>query len=109
MYEDCSETRTDLLFNIMKGRNAIAVCLQETWRSGFELLKNENYKLISSGLDKNAQLGKRGSQGVAILLNPDGVDARKQLVTKNTLISVHVSLASASFFRILRGETSVFF
>ena len=71
-------TRTDLLFNVMKGRNAIAACLQETWRSDFELLEHDSFKLISSGLDKNAQLGKRGSQGVAILLNPDGVNAWKE-------------------------------
>ena len=70
-------TRTDLLFNVMKGRNAIAACLQETWRSGFELLEHDSYKFISSGLDRNTQLGKRGSQGVAILLNPDGVNAWK--------------------------------
>ena len=61
----------------MKGRNAIATCLQETWRSGFELLENDSYKLITSGLSMTDQLGKRGSQGVAIALNPDGVTAWK--------------------------------
>ena len=61
----------------MKERNAIAACLQETWISGFELLENDSYKLISSGLDRTSQLGNRGSQGVAIVLNPDGVEAWK--------------------------------
>ena len=101
-------TRTDLLFNVMKERNAIAACLQETWRSGFELLEHDSYKLISSGLDKNVQLGKRGSQGVAILLNHDGVNAWKAAGHENTLISVHVSLLFASFLKIMRGEISVF-
>ena len=70
-----SNTRLELLFNVMKGRNAIVACLQETWQSGFELLENDSYKLITSGLNTTDQLGKRGSQGVAIALNPDGVTA----------------------------------
>ena len=72
-----TDTRLELLFNVMKGRNAIAACLQETWRSDFELLENDSYKLITSGLSMTDQLGKRGSQGVAIALNPDGVTAWK--------------------------------
>ena len=70
-----SETRLEELFNVIAKRNALAVCLQETWRNGNELLEHGQFKLISSGLEKSLQAGKRGSQGVAIVLNRDGINA----------------------------------
>ena len=72
-----NDTRIDILLNVMKERNAIAMCVQETWRNGNELLEHGSFKIISNGLDNNVQLGKRGSQGVAIVLNPDGEAAWK--------------------------------
>ena len=38
-------------------------------------MEHGQYKLILSGLEKSFQTGKRGSQGVAIALNRDGVNA----------------------------------
>ena len=67
-----NDTRIEILLNVMKERNAIAVCLQETWRNGIELLEHDSFKILSVGLDKNTQQGNRGSQGVAIALNSDG-------------------------------------
>ncbi|XP_066918828.1 uncharacterized protein [Clytia hemisphaerica] len=72
-----NDTRIEILLNIMKKRNAIAMCIQETWRNGIELLENDSFKIISVGLDKNVQHGNRGSQGVAIVLNSDGEAAWK--------------------------------
>lgn len=68
-----TDARIVELCHVMKKRNAIAACLQETWRKGQEVLDFEQYRLISSGL--NEATCRRGSQGVAICLNPDGVDA----------------------------------
>ena len=61
----------------MKERNAIAMCIQETWRNGIELLEKDSFKVVSVGLEKNVQQGNRGSQGVAIVLNSDGEAAWK--------------------------------
>ena len=72
-----NDTRIEILLNVMKERNAIAVCLQETWRNGIELLEHDSFKILSVGLDKNTQQGNRGSQGVAIALNSDGEAAWK--------------------------------
>ena len=46
-----SETRLEELFNVIAKRNALAVCLQETWRNGNDLLEQGQFKLISSGLE----------------------------------------------------------
>ena len=70
-----TDARIQELLNVISKRNALAVCLQETWRNDIELLEHEQYKLILSGLDKSLQTSKRGSQGVAIVLNRDGVNA----------------------------------
>jgi hypothetical protein len=34
-----SETRLDELFSIIKTRDILAACVQETWRSGFEIIE----------------------------------------------------------------------
>ena len=60
-----SDARLQELSNVISKRNALAVCLQETWRNGSEIFEHDQYKLILSGLDKSLQTGKRGSQGVA--------------------------------------------
>ena len=72
-----SDDRLEELFMVMSTRKAIAVCLQETWRHGNEILEHDQYVLITSGLDPAVLKGKRGSQGVAIALSPDGVTAWK--------------------------------
>lgn len=72
-----NDTRIEILLNVMKERKAIAMCIQETWRSGIELLEHGSFKIVSIGLDENIQRGKRGSQGVGIALNPDGEAAWK--------------------------------
>ena len=71
------DTRIEILLNVMKERNAIATCIQETWRTGIELLERNSFIIVSNGLEQNAQRGNRGSQGVAIALNPDGEAAWK--------------------------------
>lgn len=72
-----SDGRLDELFEVLSNRKAVAVCLQETWRHGKEVLEHGQYMLITSGLDQSLLEGKRGSQGVAIALSPDGVSAWK--------------------------------
>ncbi|XP_066924694.1 uncharacterized protein [Clytia hemisphaerica] len=72
-----NDTRIEILLNVMKERNAIAMCVQETWRSGNELLEHGFFKIVSSGLDESTQRSKRGSQGVSIVLNADGDAAWK--------------------------------
>ena len=72
-----TDTRLEELFAAMLKRNVLAVCLQETWRNGTELLDHGNCKLISTGIEKANQLGNRGSEGVAIALSPDGVTSWK--------------------------------
>ena len=71
-----SENRLEELFYVLSQRKNVAgVCLQETWRFDKEMLEYESYKLITSGLNKNEVNGNRGSQGVGIILNKDGVVA----------------------------------
>ena len=72
-----SDGRLDELFVVLSTRKAIAMCIQETWRHGKEILEHNQHMLITSGLDHAVLKGKRGSQGVAIALSPDGVSAWK--------------------------------
>ena len=72
-----SNARLEELFYVMSCRNILAACLQETWRYGKEIVEYGQSCMISSGLDKPTQGGNRGSQGVAIVLSPDGVAAWK--------------------------------
>ena len=66
-----TDARITELCHVMKRRNAIAACLQETWRKS-QVLDFEHYFLVSSG--QNETTCRRGSQGVAICLSPDGVE-----------------------------------
>ena len=72
-----TDGRLEELFAVMATSKAIAVCLQETWRHGNEVLEHGQFRMITAGLDQTLLKGKRGSQGVAIALNPDGVSAWK--------------------------------
>ena len=65
-----SAEKVDELFNIMSARDVFAACLQETWRSGKEMLQHDKYRLIMAGLNAKEMKGRRGSQGVAIALSP---------------------------------------
>ena len=71
-----SEFRVQELFSHILRFGILAACLQETWRSYTESLQNSNCLLFLSGL-KEDQQSRRGSQGVGIVLSPQGVDAWK--------------------------------
>ena len=71
-----SESRLDELFSIIKARNILAACVQETWRSCFEVIEYDSCRLITVGLD-DADQCRRGSQGAGIALSARGVDAWK--------------------------------
>ena len=51
--------------------------MQETWRSDTESLQNGQSILLATGLEAHLQAGKRGSQGVCIVLNADRVESWK--------------------------------
>ena len=70
-----SDVRLDELFAYIVQFGILAACVQETWRSDNKSLQNGQCLLLAAGLDANAQAGKRGSQGVGIVLNASGVDA----------------------------------
>ena len=71
-----SDARLDEFFTIVNARNILAACIQETWRSGFEITEYDQYRLITVGLDAVDQC-RRGSQGVGIALSARGTDAWK--------------------------------
>ena len=71
-----SETRLDELFAVIKSRNILAACIQETWRSGSEVIEHDECRLITVGLEDIDQC-RRGSQGVGIALSAQGADAWK--------------------------------
>ena len=72
-----SDIRLDELFSYIVRMSVVAACIQETWRSDTELLQNDQCLLLLAGLPANVQHGKRGSQGVGIVLNANGVEAWK--------------------------------
>ena len=72
-----SINRLEELFYVMSTRNVLAICLQETWPYGNEILENSHYGLIISGLSRIVMNGNRGSQPVAIALSQEGVIAWK--------------------------------
>ena len=45
-----------------KGTRVLAICLQETWHYGNEILENGHYRLITSGHSQNMLNGQSGSQ-----------------------------------------------
>ena len=70
-----TDSRITELCQVMRKRDIIAACLQETWRKGQEVLECDQFFLVSSG--QNEPTCRRGSQGVAICLSPEGIDAWK--------------------------------
>ena len=66
-----SESRLEELFSYAARCGVFALCLQETWRSENEILENEGYLLLTTGLPSKEVAGKRGSQGTAIALSPE--------------------------------------
>ena len=70
-----SDTRLEELFASIVRSDVLAVCLQETWRCGNDMLENGKCRLIHAGLNSDEQ-SKRGSQGVAIVLSARGVDSQ---------------------------------
>ena len=69
-----SDNRLEELFASIKRSDIFAACLQETWRCGCEVLENGRYRIIHAGLTPEEQ-SNRGSQGVAIVLSPRGVES----------------------------------
>ena len=100
----------DELFEVMSTRKVIAVCIQETWRYGKEILEHGQQMIITSGLDQEDMRGKRGSQGVAIALNPDGVLAWKAAGCEaHTDLGAHV-MAVCLLLKVLQNiVVGVFF
>ena len=72
-----SGERLDELFRSVQKAKIFAACIQETWRSGNEILKYESSQIVLSGLEESVVRGKRGSQGVGIVLSLDAVEAWK--------------------------------
>ena len=58
----------------MNRRGIFAACVQETWRSGNDIIDINQCKLILAGLKKEEQ-SNRGSQGVGIALSSQAVNA----------------------------------
>ena len=72
-----SDTRLDELFAYIIRMDVLAACVQETWRSGTEVLENTGCILFLSSQNAHLQAGRRGSQGVGIALSPKGLQAWK--------------------------------
>ena len=50
-----SNGRLDELFEVLSTRKVIAMCLQETWRCGNEILEHGHYMLFTTGLNRASQ------------------------------------------------------
>ena len=98
-----SDHRISELCLSMTRRNILAACIQETWRAGNEVLQNGFCRLILSGLDQEQQKGKRGSQGVGIVLSVRGVDAWKAAGSEVYNYGAHV-IATRLMMRDNRGK-----
>ena len=72
-----SDIRLDELFAYIVRLGVLATCVQETWRTGTEVLQNNGCMIMLAGQDSRLQVGNRGAQGVGIALNPCGVEAWK--------------------------------
>ena len=70
-----SDARLEELFLVLKLRDLLAVCVQETWRHGQQILEHGDSLLILSGLPENQMRSNRGEQGVGIALSPRAVSA----------------------------------
>ena len=60
-----SDAKLEELFHSMLVINVYAVCIQEHWRNGHQLLDNRGITVIGAGLTA-CQQTRRGSQGVGI-------------------------------------------
>ena len=72
-----SDQRLEELFHVLSSRNILAACLQETWRSGTEIIELNGLCMISNGVPPSEVTSNRGSKGVAIVLSNDGILAWK--------------------------------
>ena len=73
-----TETRLEELFDYVRRYGVFAACIQETWRPDSEQLENGSCLLLCTGLKAEQLKGKRGSQGVGIVLSSAAVDCWKQ-------------------------------
>ena len=69
------DERIEELMTSMKRRKCFAACIQETWRSGKDVLEHGAARLLLSGFE--VPVCTRGSQGVGIVLSSAGVEAWK--------------------------------
>ena len=93
-----SDVRLDELFSYIVRMSVLAACVQEIWRSDVETLQNAQCLLLLAGLPSNLQAGKRGSQGVGIVLNAEGVKMLKDHTNTDVavfLISAYAPVSSA--------------
>ena len=72
-----TETRLEELFAYVQRSDVFAACVQETWRPDSEQLQNGPCLLLCTGLKSEQLRGKRGSQGVGIVLSSAAVDCWK--------------------------------
>lgn len=72
-----TETRLEELFAYVQRSGVFAACVQETWRPDSEQLQNGPCLLLCTGLKSEQLRGKRGSQGVGIVLSSAAVDCWK--------------------------------
>ena len=77
MYVESNRHLEELFNSLSLQQDVMGMCLQETWRFGHETLDFKNLKLITNGLEKTDDTCNRGSQGVAIVLNQEGISAWK--------------------------------
>jgi exonuclease III len=68
-----SPARLTELLDTLRRRPWLAVCLQETWRTGEECFSEEGCTFIGIGLA--SPVCNRGSQGVGVLLSAEGTKA----------------------------------
>ena len=80
------EAKIEELVWQMKRLNVYAWTLQETWRSGREILRNgdlntdagdDDFIILTNGLD--SPVCHRGAQGVALVLGPADADVDKRI------------------------------
>ena len=76
-----SEARLEEFFFSLRKRKLLAVCIQETWRHGSEILDNRDCRLFLTGMKKDDMKSNRGEQGVGIALSGKGVTAWKDTGT----------------------------
>ena len=65
-----NDTKLEEIVSHMQNSGAIATCLQETWREGDDQLELHGFAVLQHGLQY--KICNRGSQGVAIILSPEG-------------------------------------